>query len=90
MGCANGGYKFVINTANYINNSKISEYIFPSVVFCHTAFMESYFVEAHASVESIVKFSSRKIGKFSMEKQALDIYRLPFEVNSCDPCSYLI
>ena len=73
VGCADGGYKFVSNIANYINNLKISECILPSVVFCHTAFMESYFVEAHASVESIVKFSSRKIGKFSMEKQALAI-----------------
>ena len=50
-----------------MKNLKVSECILSSVVSCHAAFVEVYFVEAHASTKSIVKFSSRKTGKFSVK-----------------------
>ena len=55
--------------ANDTNDLKVSECILSSVVSFHTAFVEGYFVEAHASTKSIVKFSSGKTGKFSVKNK---------------------
>ena len=57
--------------ANDINDLMISECILSSAVSCHTAFVEGYFAEAHASAKSIVKFSSGKTEKFSVKNKRL-------------------